>query len=89
MLKQKGAIWSLRAGTKLQRIQKFQGRIAIRENLGFCNPNSRSAMLCFETLGVFAILTQFEAESRRAQNTKVVRLKSKINPEVESRRTVQ
>ena len=77
---------------RLQKIQKFQSEIAIRKNLGFWNPNPVppcSVSRKQKNSRVFAISTQFEAESRQAQNTKVVRKRSKINSEVESRRTVQ
>ena len=77
-----------RAGTYLQKIQKFRGRIAILEKLGFCNPNSRRRAL-FLGPRVFAISTKLQAESRQVQNMKVVRLELTNHPEVESRRTNQ
>ena len=41
----------------------------------------------FVDLLFFVISAQFGDESRETQKTKVVRKRSKINPEVESRRT--
>ena len=59
---------------------------------GFLNPNFPRRLPCFreiEESQVFAISTQFEDESRGDQKTKVVRKRSNINLEVESRRTTQ
>ena len=40
-----------RAGTYLQKIQKFRGRIAILEKLGFRNPRNRAANSVFWASG--------------------------------------
>ena len=70
----------------MQNWQKSGGQIANRENLEICI--FFLALFSAEPR-IFAKLTRFKAEFRRTQNTKHVRKRSRINPEVESKRTAQ